>query len=211
MTATQVQELTADQLEALLNEKRAQENEKKEQERMSYESLKSETIEGLAITASSLSAMLKEFKQKAFDEADTLYKLLCGYSKRHADGKGNFSVENTEGNVRMSFTRKQLGRFDERSVQAEKHIKDFITNRFIGDSDARDMIMGIMERKRGYLDINQIQRLYAMENRFEDTNWKEGIKLLKESWKPTESRTYIRFEIKVDSEWQLINLDFASI
>jgi hypothetical protein len=207
MTATAVQELSTADLQALLDERLAKEKEKREQERNSYENLKEETILNMAMRAASISNTLKEFKKQAFEEANSLYELLQQYSKRHADGKGSFTVQNADGTIKMSLKKQELGKFDERSVQAEKHIKDFILTKFGGDTDVKDMIMGILERKKGYLDIKQIQRLYAMENRFEDHNWKEGIKLLKESWQPSESKDYLTFIVN----GKPIILDFASI
>jgi len=208
MTTTQaLDQLTTEQLELLLNERKKHEQEQREAERKGYETLKEDTILKLTAQANTLSEMLKDFKNKAFEEANTLYGLLQNYSKRHADGKGSFTVKSADGSIVMSLKRQELGTFDERSVQAEKHIKDFIMNKFNGDQDAKDMIMGILERKKGYLDIKQIQRLYAMENRFDDPNWKEGIKLLKESWTPSQSKDYLSFTVN----GKPILLDFASI
>jgi hypothetical protein len=207
MTATAVQELSTADLQAILDERLKAEKKQREEERNSYENIKEETILNLAAQANAIHEKLKAFKEKAFADANTLYELLQQYSKRHADGKGSFTVQTADGIIKMSLKRQQLGKFDERSVQAEKHIKDFILNKFGGDADVKDMIMGILERKKGYLDINQIQRLYAMENRFDDVNWKEGIKLLKESWQPSQTKDYLMFTV----DNKPIVLDFASI
>ena len=212
MTAIeQINNMSAAQIEELLNQKRAKEAEEKEAERKQYEYLKDQTVTSLTIEASALMNSLKNFKARAFQEAGALYELLCQYSKRHADGKGNFSVESADGSMRMTVNQKDLNRFDERSIQAEKHIKEFITKRFSGDDDTTDLILSILERKRGTLDIRLIQKLYAMENRFTDPSWIEGIKLLKESWNPTETKGYITFEVRIENEWKAINLNFASI
>jgi len=207
MTATAVQELSTADLQAILDERLLREKEQRDAERTSYETLKSETVTKLGTRAALLHDTLKEFKELAFSEAESLYQLLQQYSKRHADGKGSFTVQNVDGSIKMTLKKQELGKFDERSVQAEKHIKDFISKKFNADDDAKDMIMGILERKKGYLDIKQIQRLYAMENRFDDPNWKEGIKLLKESWQPSESKDYITFIVN----GLPVILDFASI
>jgi hypothetical protein len=208
MTQIQVlNELSTEELEQLLNNRKAAEKGQRDQERQSYETLKEDTILKLCATANTLSEQLTAFKKQSFEEAGALYELLQKYSKRHADGKGSFTVKSADGSIVMSLKRQELGTFDERSVQAEKHIKDFIMHKFNGDADAKDMILGILERKKGYLDIKQIQRLYAMENRFDDTNWKEGIKLLKESWQPSNSKEYLSFTVN----GKPILLDFASI
>lgn len=207
MTVTAAQELTTEQLQAILDQRKAEEQKQKDAERESYESLKDELVTRLGIHASALSETMKKFKEQAFGDAEALYELLQKYSKRHADGKGTFTVRNADGRVEMSLKRHQLGTFDERSVQGEKHIRDFINKRFSGDKDVLDIIMGALERTKGFLDIKQIQRLYAMEDRFDDANWKEGIKLLKESWVPTKTKDYLSFTV----DGKPVILDFASI
>ncbi|MEB0299581.1 DUF3164 family protein [Mucilaginibacter sp. 5C4] len=195
MTIETAETLTTEQLQDLLNQRLAEQKEQEQAERNSYESLKDATVTKLATSALALNEAMRNFKDLAFGEAETLYELLQKYSKRHADGKGTFKVRNADGSMEMNLKRHQLGTFDERSVQAEKHIRDFINNRFAGDQDVLDIIMGAMERTKGFLDVKQIQRLYAMEDRFDDHNWKEGIKLLKESWIPTTTKDYLSFTI----------------
>ncbi|MBB6131360.1 DUF3164 family protein [Mucilaginibacter lappiensis] len=207
MTATAAQELTTEQLQAILEQRLAKEKEQQQAERNSYESLKHTTVTTLGTAAMELHEAMIKFKEQAFNEAETLYELLQKYSKRHADGKGTFTVQNADGSMIMNLKKHQLGRFDERSVQAEKHIRDFINNRFSGDQDVIDIIMGALERTKGFLDVKQIQRLYQMENRFDDHNWKEGIRLLKESWTPTTTKDYLSFTVN----GKPVVLDFASI
>ena len=72
--------------------------------------------------------------------------------------------------------------------------------------------MSLLERKKGELDIQLVQKLYAMENRFQDENWKRGIELLKESFQSSHSKDYINFEQRnASGEWQNINLQFSNL
>jgi hypothetical protein len=204
------QELTTEELKALLDERLLEENQAKNKARLDYEALKEATVLGLSLNASGLSSMLKDFSLKAFNEMESLYDLLCVYSNRHAEGKGNFSLESKDGSLKVVYKRQELGYFDERSVQAEKHIMDFVNSKF-SDDDDKELFMTILERKKGNLDIKLVQKLYAMENRFDNPNWKEGIKLLKESWTPSGSKPYITFYVKQKGVWHQINLNFSSI
>jgi len=84
--------------------------------------------------------------------------------------------------------------------------------KFENDVDTKDLVMSLLERKKGELDINLVQKLYAMEDRFQDENWKRGIELLKESYSFSHSKDYIGFEVKNDKgEWLPINLQFSNI
>lgn len=206
-----ITELSTQELKELLAERENAENAAKNKARMDYESLKESTILTLVAEAAGLQSMLKDFSLKSFNELDSIYDLLCTYSKRHEDGKGNFTLESKDGTMKVSYRRQELGYFDERSSQAEKHIQDFINAEFTADENIKKLILTLLERKKGHLDIKMVQKLYAMEENFTNDNWKEGIKLLKESWTPSGSKPYISFYVKQSDTWLQINLNFSSI
>ncbi|MPT33785.1 MAG: DUF3164 family protein [Flavobacterium sp.] len=206
----QKQKKSVAQLEAELKEARESERIEKLNHKKVYEDLKAETVLRLVAKAYRLSLMLAGFKKDAFDDMQTVYAILQEYSSRHADGKGNFRIEH-EG-MRVTYKRQGKATFDERSHQAEKHIIDFVNSKFADDQDTRDLIMSLLERKKGELDIHLVQKLYAMENRFNDNNWKRGIELLKESYQYSHSKDYINFEKRDENgQWQTINLQFSNI
>lgn len=205
-----IENLTEEQLEQALASKRKKAREEKESQRRSYEEMKADAVISLTCIAKNLSNELAEFKKLSFDTMATIYQLLQEYSSRHADGKGNFRIE--VGNFRVSYKRQGKPTFDEKADQAEKHIIDFVNTKFAKDPDTKDLIMSLLERKKGDLDINLIQKLYAMEDRFADENWKKGIELLKESYHFSHSKDYIGFEERNDKgEWATINLQFSSL
>ena len=94
MNNIDISQLSAEQLEAALAEKREAERKDREAKRASYEALREETLEELSETAEQLSLALERFNAKAFTQMRTLYELLQDYSKRHKDGKGNFEIKN---------------------------------------------------------------------------------------------------------------------
>lgn len=203
-------QLSPEELQAELDRRNADIIAGKQRQRKAYEDLKEQTIISLCTGAITINETLKAFKLKAFEDMQTIYEMLKEYSSRHADGKGNFRIEH--GNYRVSYKRQGKPTFDERSHQAEKHIIDFVNSKFENDVDTKDLVMSLLERKKGELDINLVQKLYAMEDRFQDENWKRGIELLKESYSFSHSKDYIGFEIKNDKgEWLPINLQFSNI
>ncbi len=179
-------------------------------QKQAYEKLKEDTLNLLGEKSEKLNGLMIDFKAEAFDSMQTLYDLLQEYSSRHADGKGNFKIENDR--FKISYKRQGKATFDERSSQAEKHIIEFLNTRYTGDEDTKDLISSLLERKNGDLDINLIQKLYKMEDRFDDKNWKRGIELLKESYRYSHSKDYITFEKKNEAgELTPIVLQFSKI
>jgi len=204
-------ELTLEELENLLNNKKEEANVQANQKRKAYEDTKNSVIIDLCQKALGLNAALKAFKKQAFEDLGALYELLQEYSKRHSDGKGNFTVETQDGTYKIEFSRQNLGFFDERADQGERHIIDFVNSQFSGDPTTKKLITSLLERSKDKLDIKLVQKLYAMEADYQDNNWKEGIKLLKESWTPSNTKDYIRFFRKVNTAWVSIDINFSSI
>lgn len=201
---------TIEELEARLAAMKAEQNAAKQKQKEAYESLKSETVVNLCQSAKELNTALGNFKKDAFDGMQTVWQMLQEYSERHKDGKGNFRIES--GDFRVVYRRQGKATFDEKSLQAERHIIDFVNSKFKEDQDTRDLIMSLLERKKGELDIQLVQKLYAMETRFDDQNWKRGIELLKESYHYAHSKDYLGFEERnADGEWKPINLHFSNL
>lgn len=206
----EVQTLSTADLKAELEKREALEQAEKLKQRNAYEGLKKESIISLCGIAKHISSDLKDFKEQAFETMQTIYALLQEYSERHSDGKGNFRIQ--EGDLRITYKKQGKGFFDERADQAEKHIIDFVNTRFESDADTKDLIFSLLERKKDELDINLIQKLYALEDRFNDDNWKRGIALLKESYSYNHSKDYILFEERdKNGAWKNISLNFAAI
>ncbi|QYS89087.1 DUF3164 family protein [Flavobacterium davisii] len=182
----------------------------KRQKQTDYESLRATVVTSLSEKATKLNKEMVEFHILAFKELGTLFELLKEYSERHAQGVGNFTAQ--EGNYRIKYSRQGQASFDERAAIAEEFIKEFVSNRFKEDTDTHDLIISLLEKKNNDFDINLVQKLYKMEDRFDDKNWRKGIALLKESYNYSLKRDYILFQYRDPSgSWKTLNLNFSNI
>jgi hypothetical protein len=212
METVDVKELSVKDLEKLLAEKKAAENAVELEKRDSYEKLKEDTVCDLVNAALIMQEGLSVFKNKVFGDVKAVYELLKEYSNRKEDDKGNFQLVSADGSKKLQFSRSDSGFFDERSKQAEKHIIEFVESQFASDEATQDLISSLLERKKGHLDIKLVQKLYAMEDRFESDNWKQGLKLLKESWQTGDSKFYVNFYVRNENdEWKHVNINFSSL
>lgn len=203
--------LSTEELEKLLEERKAAEAAQKRQERESYESLRNETVDDLVEEASRVSIEVDCLKYEAMTRLQALAELSQEYARsKRKDWKGSFTIQNADGSRKIEYNRTRLGKFDERSLDAEHLILQFVKDRFAQDRDAQQMITSLLERKSGQLDVKLVQKLYAMEDRFDDPNWKRGLSLLQESWIETGRKDYINFSVRQDDgQYKVICLDFA--
>ncbi len=206
-------ELTTAELAEILAAKKQVEDQERQEKRRDYEALRDSTVSTMVQKAANLNVMLKSFKDEVWGDLETLYKLLQEHSSRHADGKGSFTLQTTEGDMRVSFKRQDNTKFDERATQAEKHILDFIADQFGDTAPTSKLIRKLLERKKGQLEKDEVLKLISMKDDFDNDNWRKGIELLQESIVPGETRYYAKFEIKNSDgdAWKQISLDFARL
>ena len=165
-------QLSAEERAALIEQAKELDAKEREERKKAYEQMKADAIIGLIPVAKDINERLTEFKQHSFETMDTLYDLLKEYSGRRAGGKGNFSVEFE--NFKVDYSRQGRGSYDERATEAEKYIFDFIEGRYSGDEGTKEFILSLLERKKGELDPDNIQKLYKYEDKFADPNFSKA-------------------------------------
>lgn len=207
---------TIAELEAQLAELKEAEKKEREQKRRAYKNSKEALINELGNEALELHKLLTDFKNRAMQRlADFRIEMLeYGDLRGGNKNKGNFELKNEK--FKINYTNQVIKSFNELSKVAEQHINEFLKS-FLKKKDKKthDFISNIMERDEasGQFDIDMINRLYTMEDSFDDPNWKLGIKLFKESYVPANTAQYSRFAIldPATGVWTNLVLDFAKI
>jgi len=199
--------------EKLANAKKAefkkQENEKKE-----YESKRDQKVAQGIATAKTLFKEMLEFKQWCHTEMDEQEKRLTEYGKIRKNSKGGFSVKNTQQNECITRMRATEPVWDERATKAVELIKDFLGDAIKKrDVDLYEILIGFLQKnKKGELEFSSVMELYKYENKYNDERWKEGLRLIKESYSNHLKGFGYEFKYRgEDGKWQNIILTFASI
>lgn len=210
------QTMTTAELEKMLKDRKAAEKAEADKKRKEYESSRDELVDRLASFAEELEGQMRELKYVAFRELiafrDTM--LEYGQLRRKEMNKGNFEIKTDK--YKVMFTSQVNKRFDERAQLAEGKLKTFIDS-FVKKRDIKtyQLVKSLLERnpKTGDYDIDLINRLYSMEDSFDDQNWKDALKLFKESYSPYGTAQYVRFFVKneTNNSWEPIVLDFAKL
>jgi hypothetical protein len=211
---TATAEMTTEQLEQLLNDRKQQEREAAAAARAEYEAIRNKNINTLAIHAVNLSKALAEFKASSAYALESFKNMMLEYGdiRKGKDNKGSFEIKNEQFKIVVASQVKKS--FDERSILAEEKLKEFLLI-FVKKKNRSiyNLVMALLERNSitGDFDITNINRLYKMENDFDDPNWVEAIKLFKESFNATGTTIYVRFyERNANNGWGLINLNFSN-
>lgn len=215
MTKKAATELSIEEMEELLKEKKAEQQQQAKQKRDAYEAERNEMVYHLGAKALHIAEEMEVLKRHSMKKLLAFRNTMLEYGDLRGgeNNKGSFEVKNER--FKIQFSSQVVKKYDERALLAEAKINEFLTT-FVKKRDKKlfDFISSLLKRKEetGEFDHDLISRLYARENDFDDPNWKEGLKLFKESYSPTNTARYIRFSVALpNGGWENIILDFAKI
>ena len=207
-------ELTTAELEQMLANRKKAERAKEEKEKATYEKHRDDMVVKVLLTASALHRELGEFKTYCHIEMDKQAVKLSEYGKVRSNSKGGFSVTNSDDTMRITRRRDTEPVWDERSGKAVELIKEFLGDAIKKrDTKMHDILMSFLERNaNGDLEYGRVMDLYKHEDKFDDPRWKEGLKLIKESFSNHLKGYGYEFKIKgADGKWQNLYLNFSSL
>lgn len=205
---------TTAELEQMLKERKKQEAVKAEKEKQAYEEGRDEMIEKVILTAKTLFRELGEFKTFCHIEMDKQAVKLSEYGKIRSNSKGGFSVTDKNDTMRVTRRRDTEPVWDERSGKAVELIKEFLGDAIKKrDIKMYEILMSFLERNaNGDLEYGRVMDLYKHEDKFDDPRWKEGLKLIKESFSNHLKGYGYEFKVKgEDGKWENLYLNFSSL
>lgn len=205
-----IAELSAEERAFVMRETENRERKEKQAQRAEYERLRHETVNGIGAKMRALREQVVKAKEDVVRTLDDMYDLQKLHSNRTKDDdQGNFTLVNDDASLKVVYRNKKLMYYDERSVQAEKYIKDFLASE-IANEDIRELVLTCLERTNNQLDPRLVQKLTGMRDRFDNADWHKGLELLQESYTVLDTKLYISVYEKAESgEWLHISTDFA--
>jgi hypothetical protein len=212
--ATPTADFTEEELEKMLAEKRAKAAKEQEKLKKAYEKDRDSSINLIMDDAVSIFKDLTNFKQVVHELMDTQAVKLAEYGKMRSNSKGGFSITTKDGQLRVTRRRDTEPVFDERSEKAIELIKDFLGD-VVKKRDVKtyEIIMSLISRNKNQdLEYSEVMNLLKHEDKFTDTRWTEGLRLIKESYSNHLKGYGYEFKRKgEDGKWENIILSFSSI
>lgn len=207
--------VSKEELQAALKRAEAAEKMKLAKEKEAYEADRDKKVQDILITAKTLFKELSEFKQYCHIEMDKQAVKLAEYGKIRSNSKGGFSVTNSEDTMRVTRRRDTEPAWDERSGKAVELIKEFLADTIKKrDIKLYEILLGFLERNaNGDLEYSRVMDLYKHEDKYDDPRWKEGLRLIKESFSNHLKGFGYEFKMKNEEsgKWESILLNFSSL
>lgn len=178
-------QMTAEEKKALLAQLNADANESRQAKRDAYESLRAEFMHRVEEFLVNVTADVKDFKQWLEKESEGFISVMRDYGQLKNADQRNYTI--TDGDFRLQVASNSVKGFDERADMAAErlvaYLKNYMQKSEKGQEDPMyQLAMTLLERnQRGDLDYKSISKLYELEDRFGDQEYKDIMTLFKES------------------------------
>ena len=180
-----ISQLSEEQKASLLAQLNAEAKNERINKRDAYEGLRGEfmhKVEGMLVN---VTADVKGFKVWLRDESSAFIKLMREYGQVKTDEQKNYTI--TSDDFRLQISCNSVKGFDERADLAAERLvaflKDYMKKSEKGTDDPMyQLAMTLLERNQaGDLDYKSISKLYELEDKFNDPEYSEIMKLFQES------------------------------
>lgn len=178
-------QMTAEEKKALLAQLNADANESRQAKRDAYEGLRAEFMHRVEEFLVNVTADVKGFKQWLEKESEGFISVMRDYGQIKNVDQRNYTI--TDGDFRLQVASNSVKGFDERADMAAErlvaYLKNYMQKSEKGQEDPMyQLAMTLLERnQRGDLDYKSISKLYELEDKFGDQEYKDIMMLFKES------------------------------
>ena len=182
---TDLSKLSSKELEALLAEKKKAEHQEALNRREAYEGIRAEVVQKVEIKVRAVCEEVRQLHEFCVDELGAFRQVLSEYGQLRNESQMSYRLQ--EDNFRVEVKAFKVKKFDERADVAADRLIEFLQQWISGKEAGSDdpmyqLAMTLLERnKYGDLDYKSISKLYELEDKFNDPEYSDIMKLFKES------------------------------
>lgn len=215
-------EMTAEeaaQLKAFREEKAKREAEEKHaQEVKTYKELVDEAVNLTVPEAQDISRILEQKKAAIFERFHSIISMkdeLFSGSSKAKDGRftDTFTNKNSTARVTLGFNTNDA--YDDTYTAGVEKVKEYIQS-LASDDKSRQLAEMVntllMERsKAGQLKAQNVLRLESMANEIGDPTFIEGMKIIRDAYRPDRTKQFVKVEVKDESgKFQTVSLNMTN-
>lgn len=210
MTAEQKAQFEAFQKE---QEKKARLQRRREN-RDAYAQIVDEQVEAAIPELRSLSEQIKIVKQTVFDNFREVLKMKADVMGMVQDGQHSHTFTTSKGNMRLTLGVNTVDAYRDTVEDGIAMVKGYIES-LAQDDNSRALVNAVLRLlsrdTTGNLKASRVLQLRKMADETGDESFIEGVKIIEESYQPSETKQYIRAEWKDESGWHTIPLSVTDV
>ena len=208
---------------ALLENARAEKakreaEEKHAQEVKTYKELVDEAVNLTVPEAQDISRILEQRKAGIFERFHSIIAMkdeLFSGSSKAKDGRFTDTFTNEDGTARVTLGYNTNDAYDDTYTAGVEKVKEYIQS-LASDDKSRQLAEMVntllMERsKAGQLKAQNVLRLESMANEIGDPTFIEGMKIIRDAYRPDRTKQFVKVEVKDESgKFQTVSLNMTN-
>ena len=214
----------SDEEVALLNQARADKakreaEEKHAQDVKAYKQLVDEAINQTVPEAEEISRMLETRKAGIFERFHSIIamknELFKGSKSKAKDDRFTDTFTSNDGTRRITLGFNTNDAYDDTYTAGVEKVKEYIQS-LASDDKSRQLAEMVntllMERsKAGQLKAQNVLRLESMANEIGDPTFIEGMKIIRDAYRPDRTKQFVKVEVKDESgKFQTVSLNMTN-
>lgn len=196
-----IENLSNDEKAKLLAEleadKQAQEQ-KKQDDREAYKTLRDETVQAMFKDLQSISNDLMSAKARVFAGFNSIIELKDDLYKTKLD-RNSDTFTTSDGAVSIKLGNRVFEGWDDTVEVGIGKVKEYLKTLAKDENSANlvDTVMGLLAKDRkGNLKANKVLELEKLASKSGNEDFKEGLKIIKEAYRPTPSCQFVEVRYK---------------
>ena len=208
---------------ALLENARAEKakreaEEKHAQEVKTYKELVDEAVNLTVPEAQDISRILEQKKAAIFERFHSIISMkdeLFSGSSKAKDGRFTDTFTSNDGTRRITLGFNTNDAYDDTYTAGVEKVKEYIQS-LASDDKSRQLAEMVntllMERsKAGQLKAQNVLRLESMANEIGDPTFIEGMKIIRDAYRPDRTKQFVKVEVKDESgKFQTVSLNMTN-
>jgi hypothetical protein len=213
MENLKLNDLSAEQRAALMDELKAKEKAEKERvksERDTYKQLVSDTVNDLFPELVKASLELGALKKRVYMSFNDAIGMKVKLYDTDLEMQRSHAFINADGTRRITLGVHETDAYDDTVEAGISKVKAYIGS-LAKDKESQMLVEAIMKLlardQQGNLKASRVVQLQMMAERSGNEGFTDGVRIIREAFRPQRSKTYIRAERKDDTgAWESIPL-----
>ena len=191
-------------------QEKKQRAQRRRENREAYAALVDEQIALAIPELESLSEQIRAVKQTVFRNFREVLAMKADIMQLTQTGQHSHTFTNSEGTMRITLGSRTVDGYRDTVEDGIQMVKQYIAS--LGrDEETRalvDMVLRLLARDQtGNLKASRVLQLRKMAEQTDSELFQEGVRIIEEAYQPTETKQYIRAEVKTaDGGWRNIPL-----
>ena len=148
------------------------------------------------------SAMMQSTKCKIFDRFDTIMKMRREINEEdnpEGDEQFSFTFTSSDGTQRLRIGHNMNDGYLDQVEDGIKKVREYLKTLAKDEESSRlvDAVMRLLSRdQKGNLKASRVLQLSKMAEDSGNDTFKEGMSIIRDAYRPTRGKTYIRCQVK---------------